>query len=136
MIALNEGEIHQMTKMKKILSILLLTVMIARVLTGCGGEKTQSFQTIEDFTNARIGILTGSAHDHTAKEKFPEATRVYFNNMADMILAVEQGKIDCYIEDDPFLVPLIWEGVNLKAVNDSLSKMKNGFIFPQGGSVS
>ena len=99
------------------------------------GEIQKAEQTINDFSNARIGILTGSAHEHTVKEKFPDAIRVYFNNMADMILAVEQGKIDCYVEDDPFLVPLIWEGVKLKAIDGSLAQMSNGFVFPQGESV-
>ena len=124
-----------MTKMKKILSILLLTVMIAIALAGCSAERNQSFQTIEDFKKAKIGIITGTAHDQTVKEKFPDATRVYFNNMADMVLAVEQGKIDCYVEDAPFLAPLIWERVDLKAIDESLAQMRNGFVFPQGKSV-
>ncbi len=100
------------------------------------GETQKSEQTLNDFSNAKIGIVTGSAHDHTIKEKFPDATRVYFNNMADMILAVQQGKIDCYVEDSPFFAPLIWEGVKLKTVDGSLAQMRNGFVFPQGESVS
>ena len=82
--------------MKKILSIFLLTVMILAALTGCSDDKTQSFQSMEDFDQAKIGVLTGSSHDKTAQEIFPNAERVYFNNMSDMILAVEQGKIDCF----------------------------------------
>lgn len=155
-----------MINMKKILAILLLAVMIAGVLTGCGGEKTQgqtmedlagantggsadsaldarateydsdTKKTVNDFANAKIGVITGSAHDRTVNEKFPGATRVYFNNMADMILAVEQGKIDCYVEDAPFLAPLIWEKINLKAVDGLVAQMNNGFVFPQGESVT
>lgn len=58
-----------MIKMKKILSIFLLTVMILAALTGCSDDKTQSFQSMEDFDQAKIGVLTGSSHDKTAQEK-------------------------------------------------------------------
>jgi polar amino acid transport system substrate-binding protein len=124
-----------MIKMKKILSIFLLTVMILAALTGCSDDKTQSFQSMEDFDQAKIGVLTGSSHDKTAQEIFPNAERVYFNNMSDMILAVEQGKIDCYLEDAQFLAPLIWEGVNLKQIDESVGQMSNGFVFPKGEST-
>ena len=119
----------------KALSIFLLFAIIVGVLSGCSSEQGESFQRMEAFEEAKIGILTGSAHEQTAEEVFPNATRVYFSNVADMILAVEQGKIDCYIEDAPFLVPLIWEGVNLVCVDGSLAQMNNGFVFPQGKSV-
>lgn len=90
---------------------------------------------MEDFTQAKIGILTGSSHDKTAKELFHNATRVYFNNMSDMILAAEQGKIDCYIEDEPFVTALVWEGMNLKRLDEVVSQVKNGFVFSQGENV-
>lgn len=88
-----------------------------------------------DFSMAKIGILTGSSHDKTAQEFFPDATRVYFNNMSDMILAVQQGKIDCYIEDVQFLTPLLWENMNLDRMDGALTKMSNGFVFPEGEST-
>lgn len=78
-----------MLKTKRILLFLLLLMIIAGTMTGCNVKKTKSFQCVEDFEQARIGILTGSSHDNTAKELFPNASRVYFNNMSDMILAVE-----------------------------------------------
>ena len=125
----------QRGRTKKIISLFLLITIVAGILTGCSGEQDEGFQRMEDFEQARIGILTGSSHDQTVKEFFPNATRVYFNNMSDMILAVEQGKIDCYLEDAPFLSPLIWEGVNLKRIDDSVGQMNNGFVFPQGEST-
>ena len=123
-----------MVKTKKILVFLFMIMIIAGTLIGCSEEEPKSFQNIEDFDQARIGILTGSSHENTAKEIFPNATRVYFNSMADIILAVEQGKIDCYLEDAQFLIPLIWEGIKLKQFNESVGQVSNGFIFPKGES--
>lgn len=79
-------------KMRKILAVLLMVLLVVVPLIGCNDENMKSFQSMEDFEQAKIGILTGSSHDKTAKELFPNAERVYFNNMSDMILAVEQGK--------------------------------------------
>lgn len=124
-----------MLKTKRILLFLLLLMIIAGTMTGCNVKKTKSFQCVEDFEQARIGILTGSSHDNTAKELFPNASRVYFNNMSDMILAVEQGKIDGYLEDAPFVAPLNWEGIALKCVDGSVGQVSNGFVFPQGEST-
>ena len=77
MTVFGRGETHKMIKTKKILSIFLLTVMILASLTGCSGENTQSFQAMEDFEQAKIGILTGSTFDLLAKEYFPEADKLY-----------------------------------------------------------
>jgi hypothetical protein len=66
-----------MIKTKKILSIFLLTVMILASLTGCSGENTQSFQAMEDFEQAKIGILTGSTFDLLAKEYFLQSCQRY-----------------------------------------------------------
>lgn len=96
---------------------------------------TNTVKTLADYENATIGIITGSSHDRTAKQHFPNAERVYFNSLADMIIAVEQGKIDCYIEDAPFVTALIWEGVNFKCMDEAVSHVENGFVFPQGEST-
>ena len=120
-----------MMKIRRILCAFLLLAVIAGIFSGCNMESSQSFQCKEDFEQATIGIVTGSSHDGTAKKLFPNAERVYFNSMADMILAVEQGKIDGYLEDFPFVIPLIWEGRYLEVIEDSMGQVKNGFVFPQ-----
>ena len=120
-----------MVKIRKLFSMFLLIALVAGTLMGCGTKETKIFQSAEDFKDAKIGIITGSAHENTVKEVFPKAERVYYNNMADMILAVEQEKIDCYLEDAPYVVPLIWEGRSLKALDEIPGQMSNGFIFPQ-----
>ena len=122
---------------KKILSLFLLITIIAGIFTGCAAKETSAgtLKTLENYKNASIGIITGSSHDGTAKHYFPNAERVYFNGLADMIIAVEQEKIDCYVEDAPFVTALIWEGVNLKRLEERVSAVDNGFVFPEGRST-
>ena len=113
---------------------MLLFVVLVGILSGCGSDtNTNHISSLADLETATIGIITGSSHDKAAKELFPNATRVYFSNMSDMILAVEQEKIDGYLEDAPFLTPLIWEGIKLKHIDDPAGQVNNGFVFPQGG---
>ena len=98
-----------MKKIRKSFSLLLILLMLVASLTGCGAAESSEFSEVKDFEKARIGIMTGSSHDGTARELFPDAERVYFSTVADMVLAVEQGKIDGYIEDAPFLPAVLWE---------------------------
>ena len=118
-----------------VLLILMLVGMVAGMLTGCQQADSSRFRSLEDFKHAKIGLITGTSHDLTAKEHFPEATRIYFNNMSDMVLALEQGKIDGYLEDAPFLTPLLWEDLPLRQVDGAVVQMNNGFVFPQGKST-
>ena len=116
---------------KKSVVLLLLLVMLAGMLAGCKTKEEKGFRTMEDFANARIGVITGSAHELTLKRVLPQAERVYFNSMADAILAVEQGKIDGYIEDEQFLSAVLWEGATVKRLDGTVKQVTNGFIFPQ-----
>lgn len=135
-----------MRKLHKPFVLLLCLLAMALLLAGCGADRQESHVsgidaaqtdsgennvTPEDYANGKIGIITGSAHDITAKKLFPDAQRIYFNAIPDMILAVEQGKLDCYLEDAPFLVAAIWEGSQVKRLPEPLAIMNNGFVFPQ-----
>ena len=121
-----------MVNFRKLTAIFLLFVLIVSAFTGCNQTETKDFQKMEDFENAKIGIMTGSSHDGTVKQFFPNAERVYFSTVADMVLAVEQGKIDCYIEDGPFLPAILWEGnTNLMRFQEPVKQVDNGFAFPQ-----
>ncbi len=120
-----------MTTMKKILSVLLLTVMIAGALAGCSGEKTKSFQTMEDFEQAEIGVLTGSSFDLLAKEHFPEAGRRCYMNISDLILNLKQDKIDGILMDKGFFSPLRWEESELSYIEMDMPATEYAVAFPK-----
>ena len=89
-----------------------------------GGEKT-----LADFENATLGILSGSSFDPLAKERFPNAQRQYYSLVPDMILAVEQGKIDAYISETTYVAAAIWEGAKIETVDDVIDRTNAGYIF-------
>lgn len=117
-----------MIKIKKILIILLLTVIIG-VLTSCGDKNAESFQTMDDFKDAKIGVLTGSSFDLLAKEYFPEADKMYYMNISDLILNLKQEKIDGILMDNGFFVPLLWEDNELSYVEMDMPKTEYAIAF-------
>ena len=125
--------------MKKSISMFLLLSMIAGMLLGCSTEKSNEFQkqeedvvkqlTLADFDTATIGILSGSSFDPLTKERFPNAERQYYSLVPDMILAVEQGKIDGYLSETTYLTAAIWEGAKIEAVGEVIDRTNAGYIF-------
>ena len=89
-----------------------------------GGEKT-----LADFQDATLGIFSGSSFDAIAKERFPNARRQYYTLVPDMILAVEQGKIDGYITETTYVTAAIWEGAQIQAVKEIIDRTSAGYIF-------
>ena len=91
--------------------------------------KNGSAKTLADFENATLGILSGSSFDPLAKERFPNARRQYYSLVPDMILAVEQGKVDGYISETTYVTAAIWEGAKIQPVEDGIDRTSAGFIF-------
>ena len=109
----------------------MLITIIVGILTGCAAKDSKNYQSLEDFAQARIGIMTGSSQELIVKEKFPEAERVYFSSPVDMVIAVEQGKIDGYMFGSPFLAATIWENAKVKRLDEAVDLGEIAFAFPQ-----
>lgn len=93
---------------------------------------TDATKTLTDFEHATIGIMTGTVFDSFAKERFPNAKREYYNLLPDMIVAVEQGKIDGYLSESTYVTAAIWEGAKIQPINEALNHTQAGFIFQKG----
>lgn len=85
-------------------------------------SRTEKKKTIEDVKNGTIGILTGSIYNGIISEKLPDVTIKNFSTPSDVILAMEQGKVDCYIEDDTFYYGVIWEKDNITYTETDINK--------------
>ena len=56
---------------------------------------------VSDFNGRIIGIKTGSATEPVTFEKFPNSEYKYFDTGTDLMLALQEGKIDGFIDDEP-----------------------------------
>jgi polar amino acid transport system substrate-binding protein len=123
-----------MEKMKKLLSVLVLIVIIAGALTGCSDEKKPSFQSMEDFENAKIGIMLGSSFDVLAKEYLPGAERCYYESLTDLFLTLRQNKVDGILLDKAFYTAARWENDDLSYIEMEMPQTQYAAAFPQSGT--
>ena len=72
---------------------------VAVVVAGKGSKAL----TVSDYNGKRIGIMTGSNFEQPTMEYFPDSTYLYYDNISDLILALQQNKIDGFVHDEPVL---------------------------------
>lgn len=88
-----------LTKIDHIIIIVLVLLLgiIGLSFSNDSSEKFVQKQSIDEFKNATVGVLTGTTFELYAIENLPEAKREYYKNYADMIIGVTSGKIDGFL---------------------------------------
>jgi len=61
---------------------------------------SQKLKTIDDIKDKRIGVLLGSIHDSYATKTYPNAKIFQYQNIPDLLMALNTGKVDVAINDD------------------------------------
>ncbi len=118
-------------KIKRILCLALAIVITALLFAGCANEteEKKGFNTFEDFENARLGVLTGSVFDKQTEELFPNAKKYNFDTITDLLLNIDQNKIDGFLEDRAFYSAVAWEREGYCAIeSDKTIPSDFGFI--------
>ncbi len=109
-------------KTKRIISLILAAVLTAGLLCACA-QKDKG-----DFSGKKIGVLTGSVFDEVAKKYIEEPEIYYFNSNADIAMALDKGKIDGYVNDEP-----VWRLLSAEypdqICKSKFSQEEYGFIF-------
>ena len=145
--------------MRKIISIILLFTILAGIFSGCTADDSKNFQSAEDFgqakigvmavvddaesantintladlENANLGIVTGTTWDLIAQNQFPNAQRKYFSSSADVMLALEQGKVDAFFADKTVYAGVRWENSSIAAIDEPIEQVTNALIFAKEG---
>ena len=120
-----------MNRIRKCFSLFLILVIAVGILAGCDSNTSKEFQEMRDFEKAKIGVLTGSSFDLLANEYFPEAEKLYFMNMTDLILNLKQEKIDGILMDKGFFTPLLWEDEEISFIEMDMPATEFAVAFPK-----
>lgn len=89
-------------KHRNYLKILLAVILLSCLAAGCGKKNTEEFITATDqLEGKRIGVMEGASYDQRIRERFPNAEIIYTPSYADSIVAMQNGKLDAYITDEP-----------------------------------
>ena len=83
------------------------------------------YDTLSDLENATLGIITGTNYDNVAKEKFPNAERMYFSTSADVLLALKQGKVDACFVDKVVVASMQWENQMVDYIDEPVEMISN-----------
>ncbi len=58
------------------------------------GSTPKPLRVLDDIADQRVAVLTGSVHDDVVRRRYPSATVLQFNGLADVALALKSGKAD------------------------------------------
>ncbi len=81
------------------LCLLLAAVLLTGLLSGCGADTETG--SAEDFAGKKLGVVTGTVYEDVARAHYPEAELCFYNSCADLAAALDKGKIDGYVLDEP-----------------------------------
>ena len=92
-----------MVKNKRFALLLsLMAVLLTVLLAGCGAKaEIKQNGSAENFAGKKLGIVTGAMFEDVARELYPEAELRFYNSCADLAEALDKGKIDVYMLDEP-----------------------------------
>jgi polar amino acid transport system substrate-binding protein len=83
---------------------LLVHAAAGSATTATASAGTGAFGTIADAATGPIGAMLGSAHEAWVRTTYPNATLLLYNGTPDVLLAVQQGKVEAALFDE---VPLL-----------------------------
>ena len=125
---------------KLILLIMIFTLslsFLAGVVSRAEGTDTSSANAgsagrrVSDYNGKRVGVLAGTMNDTFVIKALPDAKLSYYNNISDMIAALEADKVDSIAGDEPVFSMAASENDRLEILDESLQDYDLGAIFPK-----
>ena len=89
---------------------------------------------LSQFNSAALGVVTGSLYGGYSREKFPSASIKEFNNFADVLVALKQGKVDGIMLDKPNFNSVARTDKNLSCITVPDYSVEIGFGFQKNDS--
>lgn len=90
---------------------------------------TSTIANISQLAGKRIGLLSGTTMDMFAKKTFTDSEIIYFNAFADLPIALDTGKIDAFLTEEPVARIITLSHPSLSILKDKLSFDDYAFIF-------
>lgn len=98
----------------------IVLIILCLLITGCSNN-LKSINNIEDLSNSKIGVYTGSEYDTILKNNIKSATPAYYNSYSDEISALKSGKIDAFLTDEPLAKEILKNNEGLKILDEKLT---------------
>lgn len=89
----------------------------------------------QNLSGCRVGVITGSIHDEMAMATIPDAEIYHFNTGDELSQALDSGRIDAYMTDQP-IARISMKNYPDQNVFGVVSHDSYAYIFPQSGKNS
>ncbi len=89
----------------------------------------ETYKSLEQLRGTTIGTQTGTAFDDDIYRCIPDVTLEYYNSKADMVAALDGGKISGFVMDEPAVLMLINAYDNLTYIPEYLNTYDFAYIF-------
>ena len=121
---------------RKLLSLLIFLVTLLTVLPCFAADNEKSFKTLNDFSGARFSTLNGAVADKLTQSVIPNSDNfVYYNTVADGIMAVKSNKVDAFVLDDPICRLAVARNPEVMVFHEPVLPDQYGFAFPKGSPL-
>ncbi len=115
--------------MKKRILCFLVLFLLLWAEAACA--ENASVSVLDALNGKRIGVATGTTFDAIVMKALPDAKPVYFNSSADLIAALEAGKIDGFAVDEPAAKQFCAVNPLLTVADEYLDTFEFGFVLPR-----
>ena len=89
-------------KRLQIFYFLLAAVLLFPMLSGCteNSREANTITSVYQLTTERVGVQAGTVHEESLLEICPDVEIAYYTYPTDMLVALEQGKLDYFLIED------------------------------------
>lgn len=106
------------------ITLFLILITIASVMS-CDNGRPKEINCVEDIDGAMIGVLAGSTMDLAVSEKYDEDHIMRFNMGPDMLMALDNGKVDVVFDMDAGKAMVEYSYPHFKGFPDTNSEKRD-----------
>ena len=123
--------------MKKTGRLLFSLLLVLAVLSGTvwasaasAEPKTYTFVSELNAGDVHLGVITGMAVESYYEEFTPKAELLYFNNLTDVLFAIQNGQLDGFLTDMPLAKYVAIHAEGVRCIDEEVGKkMDTAFVF-------
>ncbi|MDD2235817.1 MAG: ABC transporter permease subunit [Kiritimatiellae bacterium] len=86
-------------------------------------------RSLDDFSEARIGVFSGTSQDLFVGKTYPKAHVIRFNSKADQVLSLQSGKVDVIVDEVVSLRMILEEVPELEIISEGFCSTDHGVAF-------
>ena len=119
--------------MKTSAPLMFLVGMLALVTAGCGRQE-KVITRLDDASDARIGVMTGSTGEAIATARYPNAEVKSFDDVMDAVAAMKSGQLDATVTAFPAALQVTKKNSDLQILPEPLDREDTAIAVRKGNA--